>query len=183
MTARKSDEIKKLAGTFRPQRSLPPDFAALLEELPVPPKHLSDGAVAQWRALCPAVIELGISRCDLVAFALLCETLWTAEETRREIERDGYMIAAGKTGHRLHPSAPIMQAARAQAQTLLTQFHLTPRARVGTATEMEERRLCARGLMAEFLLIDADMVNASGTIRADGLDADIARLCDVPAHQ
>jgi P27 family predicted phage terminase small subunit len=134
MTSRKSNEVKHLAGTFRRQRALPPDFAALLEELPVPPKNLSDGAAAQWRALSPAVIELGISRCDLVAFALLCETLWTAEETRREIERDGYMIAAGKSGHRLHPSAPIMQAARVQAAALLTAFNLTPKSRIGITT-------------------------------------------------
>ncbi len=44
---------------------------------------------------------------------------------------------------------------------------------------IEEKRLCLRGLMAEYMLIDADMIDAPGTIRPDGLDADIALLCDV----
>jgi hypothetical protein len=48
---------------------------------------------------------------------------------------------------------------------------------------IEEHRLACRGLLASFLLIDPEMVDAPGTIRPDGLDADIARLCDVPALQ
>jgi hypothetical protein len=48
---------------------------------------------------------------------------------------------------------------------------------------IEEKRLCVRGLMAEYMLIDADMIDAPGTIRPDGLDADIALLCDVPPLQ
>ncbi len=94
---------------------------------------MSDGAAAQWRALSPAVIELGISRADLVAFGLLCETLATAEECRQQIATAGYMIAAGKSGHRLHPAVPVMEHARSQAQALLTAFHLTPKSRIGVA--------------------------------------------------
>ena len=45
---------------------------------------------------------------------------------------------------------------------------------------LEEQRLTVRSLMASFLLLDADMVNVPGRIRPDGMDADIARLCDVP---
>lgn len=52
-----------------------------------------------------------------------------------------------------------------------------------TDPDVEERRLCCRGLMSDYMLIDADDVGALGTIRADGLDRDIARLCDVPAIQ
>jgi hypothetical protein len=49
--------------------------------------------------------------------------------------------------------------------------------------ELEAARLACRGWLAQFLLLDADMVDAPGTIRPDGLDADIARLCGVTALQ
>jgi hypothetical protein len=51
------------------------------------------------------------------------------------------------------------------------------------ATEMEERRLCARALMADYMLLDLEMVGVPGTIRADGMDRDVAALCDVPSLQ
>jgi hypothetical protein len=51
------------------------------------------------------------------------------------------------------------------------------------AATIEEKRVCLRGFLASFLVIDADMVDATGTIRADGLDRDIAELCDVPVLQ
>lgn len=43
-------------------------------------------------------------------------------------------------------------------------------------------RLVTRELMVEFLLLDPSEV-AGGTSRADGLDSDIAALCDFPAVQ
>jgi hypothetical protein len=49
--------------------------------------------------------------------------------------------------------------------------------------EKEAKRLVLRAFMADFLLLDHDMVDAPGTIRADGLDADVAALCDVPVLQ
>jgi hypothetical protein len=49
--------------------------------------------------------------------------------------------------------------------------------------DVEERRRCARGLMADYMLLAPDMIGAPGTIRADGLDADIAALCDVSELQ
>ena len=45
-----------------------------------------------------------------------------------------------------------------------------------------EFRLCTRELMAEDPLIDRAAVNA-GTLRADGLDSDIAALCDISPVQ
>jgi hypothetical protein len=49
--------------------------------------------------------------------------------------------------------------------------------------EKEAKRLVVRAFMADYMLLDHDMVDAPGTIRADGLDADVAALCDVPALQ
>ena len=45
-----------------------------------------------------------------------------------------------------------------------------------------ETRSVARRAMAEMLLIPKASVNG-GTIRPDGIDSDIAALCDVPAVQ
>lgn len=49
-------------------------------------------------------------------------------------------------------------------------------------TEISEYRRVVREYMVEFLLLDRLNV-AGGDLRADGLDADIARLCDVPTLQ
>jgi len=55
-------------------------------------------------------------------------------------------------------------------------------ARSELVAEVGEQRRAVRGLMAEFLLIEASAIDGGG-VRADGLDADIAALCDVPAVQ
>ena len=55
---------------------------------------------------------------------------------------------------------------------------ITPEIRATAA----ETRSVARRAMAEMLLIPMVAVN-SGTIRPDGLDSDIAAICDVPAIQ
>jgi hypothetical protein len=44
------------------------------------------------------------------------------------------------------------------------------------AAAVEEKRQCVRSLMASFLLLDPDMIDAPGTIRADGLDRDVAAV-------
>jgi terminase small subunit-like protein len=64
---------------------------------------------------------------------LLAETLATAEQARLEVERDGFVIASGKSGHRSHPAIPVMEHSRTQAAALLDRFHLTPKSRVGAA--------------------------------------------------
>jgi P27 family predicted phage terminase small subunit len=131
MTARKSNQVKKLAGTFRPQREVSPDFLQQLAELPEPPEELPDGAKRQWLALAPAVCAAGIASADLAAFQLLTVTLATAEECRRQIEREGYTVPSSKFGSRSHPAVTTMQQSRAQAASLLQQFALTPRSRAG----------------------------------------------------
>jgi hypothetical protein len=47
---------------------------------------------------------------------------------------------------------------------------------------IERQRTITRDFMAQFFLIDAGAVNDC-TFRPDGLDHDIAALCDVPAVQ
>jgi hypothetical protein len=49
--------------------------------------------------------------------------------------------------------------------------------------ELEAKRLVTRAMLAEFLLLDADMVEDTGTIRPDGMDHDIAAVCGVPSLQ
>jgi hypothetical protein len=51
------------------------------------------------------------------------------------------------------------------------------------SAELEEMRLVLREMLADFLLLDPEMVDAPGTIRPDGLDQAVARLCDVPELQ
>ncbi len=49
--------------------------------------------------------------------------------------------------------------------------------------EREAKRLVLRAMLADFLLLDADEVDAPGTILPNGMDADIAAACGVQAVQ
>lgn len=126
---RKPDARKRVAGTFRKDRSKAKPPAKSVIRIPEPPEHLSEAARAEWRALAPRVCELRImTSADLRGFQMLCETLATASAAQAAIDRDG--VAIGEGGKvKSHPSLKTLEAARAGATRLLIEFGLTPRAR------------------------------------------------------
>jgi P27 family predicted phage terminase small subunit len=132
MPARKSAGRKSASGTLRHHRDPKSEQAPRLEEPPHPPAHLSDGAKREWRALAPAAWTIGtLTVADLVAFALLAETLATAEAARQTVAAEGFSVSTGDSGQKAHPAVGAMAAARGQARQLLDAFGLMPRSRQG----------------------------------------------------
>jgi P27 family predicted phage terminase small subunit len=130
MPARKSNARKSVNGSLRADRAPRAEPAQRVPEAPTPPAHLSDGAQAQWRALAPAAFELGtLATPDLVAFALLAETLATAESARQTVASEGFTVATADGGSKSHPAIRVMETARAQARPLLHSFGLMPLSR------------------------------------------------------
>jgi P27 family predicted phage terminase small subunit len=130
MPTRKSNARKTVNGSLRADRAPRAEPARRVPEAPLPPAHLSEGAQAQWRALAPAAFELGtLTTPDLVAFALLAETLATAESARQTVAREGFTVGTGDGGSKPHPAVRIMETARGQARPLLHSFGLMPLSR------------------------------------------------------
>jgi P27 family predicted phage terminase small subunit len=127
---RKSNLLKFSRRTLRTGRGPKEDLASRLNRAAPPPSMLSDRAKKEWRKLMPAVMAIGtISRCDLRAFQLLCETLATAVEAAELIEKEGMTILAGSGGRKAHPAIKVLEGARRHAGSLLESFGLTPRGR------------------------------------------------------
>ena len=129
---RRSDSAKQLSGTARPCRDPKADPAARLTEVPDAPETLSDSAKVQWYRVAPAAVALGtLSEADFAAFALLCETLATADEARAVVAREGFLVPTENGGQKAHAAIKVLETARNQARGLLSDFGLTPRGRQG----------------------------------------------------
>lgn len=90
MTTRKSAATKKLHGTDRRDRGLPPPVATVAADVAHPPATLSTAARDEWAALAPAAIALRtLDSTSTRAFAMLCEQLALAEKARAEIATAG----------------------------------------------------------------------------------------------
>jgi P27 family predicted phage terminase small subunit len=132
MPSHRSEFSKLLAGTSRSDRDPKSDPAARLMETPEAPEYLSDNAKIHWCRVAPAAVALGtLSEADFAAFALLCETLATAEEARTVVARDGFLVPTENGGQKAHAAIKVLETARNQARGLLSDFGLSPRGRQG----------------------------------------------------
>ena len=130
MNPKTSQELKKLRGTDRADRQRPIAAGERLKEPPEAPDTLSPGAVQEWKALAPVLVELGtVCRGDLRAFEQLCETLATANALQAAIETEGVLIKTGTGSFKTNPAQRSLETARNQATRLFTEFGLTPKAR------------------------------------------------------
>jgi P27 family predicted phage terminase small subunit len=127
---RKSNEQKRLAGTYRKDRDVKPTAGERLTEAPEAPDAMSRGAVQEWEALAPVLVKLGtICRGDLRAFEQLCETLATANALQSVIEAEGILLKMGNGAYKTNPAQKSLEVARAQAMRMYDQFGITPKAR------------------------------------------------------
>jgi P27 family predicted phage terminase small subunit len=127
---RRTNLAKLRTNTLRKGRGPKADMAARLFRAVPPPANMSERAKAEWKRLMPVVIALGtMSRCDLRAFQLLCETLATATEAAELVAKQGMTIPTGSGGRKAHPALRVLADARRHAGTQLESFGLTPKGR------------------------------------------------------
>ena len=132
MVARKSDQLKLVSGTFRPDRARDlPRFAA---EVPRPPASLSQAARGYWKELAGLlrqgrVLTVG----DRQGLALLCEALALHRAATAVVAKEGMTYEtvneAGVTMVRPRPEIAIGDAAWKNAMRGLAAFGLTPASR------------------------------------------------------
>jgi len=124
-------ETKRLRGSFRQSRERGGiEAGARLSEAPLPPNTLSVGAVAEWGALAPVLVDLELlTRADLRTLELCCETLATATALETTIRAEGFTIAAATGGQKSHPCLKALETTRNAALRMLSDFGLSPKAR------------------------------------------------------
>jgi P27 family predicted phage terminase small subunit len=127
---RKSNEQKRLAGTYRKDRDVKPTAGERLTEAPEAPDAMSQGARQEWKALAPVLVELGIlTRGDLRAAEQLCETLATANALQAIIAAEGVLLKMGNGAYKTNPAQRSLEVARNQAMRMYDAFGITPKAR------------------------------------------------------
>lgn len=142
---------KLINGSVRADRLPRPDNARRLDNVPRPPKHLSDLARAEWRKLAPVAHGLRtLTSADLRAFELLCETLASETQAPEAIAREGISAPTRDGGAKPHPGVKIMETARAQAHRLLDDFGLTPKGRQGVDTKPIRKPSAADAYLNKF---------------------------------
>ena len=127
---KRSTQLKKLSGTYRPDRERPKGAGDRLTETPEPPDSLSYGARKEWEALAPVLVEMGtVCRADLRAFEQLTETLATQVALQAIISSEGVLIKTGTGSHKTNPAMRSLETARNQAARMYEQFGITPKSR------------------------------------------------------
>lgn len=123
-------ETKRLKGTDRPSREMGHiDPSTALTDVPEPPDTLSEGAVPEWNALTPLLVESGVLRAaDLRALALCCETLAIVTDLETAIRKDGFTIPAGNGARKAHPALKALETQKNAAHRMLGDFGLNPKA-------------------------------------------------------
>jgi P27 family predicted phage terminase small subunit len=130
MRYRTPDGRKKVAGTFRPDRSKRQPKADRLKTVPPAPKHLTELARRQWSQIAPLIAEQRtLSPADLPALEQFSCTLATVAQAQAVVEAEGMTIRLDNGAVRCHPAVKILETARAQALRWCVEFGITPRAR------------------------------------------------------
>jgi P27 family predicted phage terminase small subunit len=130
--ARKSAASKALSGTSRPcrERAALELTANRLIDVPKPPVGMTSAEKTAWGRFMPSIVALGTATAaDIPALRLLAETLATADQAKKQLDRDGLVLMNAAGGARSHPALEALGKARAQAERLMGHFGMYPRAR------------------------------------------------------
>ena len=132
MSARKSDALKAVLGTFRPDRAR--DIPRFTPAVPRPPATLSPTARGFWKELASLLCQGRVLTVgDRQGLTLLCEALALHRAATAVITAQGMTYEtvneAGVTMIRPRPEIAIADAAWKNCMRGLTAFGLTPAAR------------------------------------------------------
>lgn len=146
---RKPTALKKISGTLQKCRTNANEPQPIVA-LPAPPEHLSARGADIFREHAALVAQMGVvSLGDGTALALLAARLEEVEVYSAVIEDLGHVQATktqrGETVIRARPEVAMRSDAMRHAQSLLTEFGLTPAARskVSASAPKEENPFAA----------------------------------------
>lgn len=101
-----------------------------------PPAHLNEEARAEWRRVAPELERMGLlTKIDGTAFAGYCQTYAIWAEASRNVEKHGMIFKAPSGYPQVNPFLSIARTALAEATKFMTEFGMTPAARVRIKVE------------------------------------------------
>ncbi len=124
----KPTALKKLQGTYRPDRAARNEVTPQLGEPPCP-RSLTGEARAEWRRVAPELVRLQVlAIVDAGRLADYCRAHALAIKAAGKAAQQGEVIETER-GPARNPWHVIAQEARAQARLLAQEFGLTPSSR------------------------------------------------------
>ncbi len=154
---RKPTSHHKQTGYFRPSRH---GNLALPVEIPPAPKDLSKTAKATWEVVTEQLLAAGlVSRIDLHALRLLCESMDLYLIATQEIRKHGVTIlqemTSGAQKRVVNPAIRVRSDAWRQVVILLKQFGMSPAARTGLRTGEAGNDTDDQALIAQILRLES----------------------------
>lgn len=125
----KPSKLKKLQGTYRPDRASRKELAPP-PGTPARPDWLDEYATTEWDRVVPQLAACGIL-CDVdgAALANYCAAVSLAVQATQAYQADGLMIDGPNEHQVKHPMIQVAKEARAQARLLGAECGLTPSSR------------------------------------------------------
>jgi P27 family predicted phage terminase small subunit len=128
---RKTDEQKKLEGTFRKDRSTADSvkFVAITKT-PDAPDSFDDVATEVWNTICGELIKLGILQSiDIYQLQIICNEMSIYWKCINEIGSD-FTIDTGTGSKKVNPLYTVATQSLNNANRLAAQYGFTPAARM-----------------------------------------------------
>jgi len=139
----KPSALKKLEGTYRPNRARREAFPELPDDL-IPPDWLSEPAQAKWHELAPVLADNGLlTECDLDTLAIYCATWVRWKDAEAALQREGMTTTAQSGYKQVSPFYTIASKSQAELRALADRLGLNPsaRSRISIQPETEKEEL------------------------------------------
>ena len=129
--APKPTAIKRIAGTYRPDRSAANEpQPEIPERTPSVPSHLSEAARAEWYRVAKELHGLGLlTRIDVTALAAYCETFATWVEALDKCREMGLIVKSPNGFPIQNPYLSVASQAEKRMRQWLGEFGMTPSSR------------------------------------------------------
>jgi P27 family predicted phage terminase small subunit len=127
--------VKKLRGTDRKDRTneAEPEFDA---SSVLPPDELEGDALACWRDTAPMLLRAGVLReSDRRALEMLCREWAVYREAQRKVDSSGMLVKAPSGYPMQNPYITIANKAFRNAQSMMSEFGLTPSSRTRVSSD------------------------------------------------
>lgn len=123
-------EMKRLAGNPG-RRALNNAEPTPDVELPQPPAHLNDVALAEWKRISAELIALKVvSKIDATALAMYCDAYARWVDASNALQKEGMIITSSKGFKSMSPYVRIVNQTLVLMKAMLVEFGMTPASRV-----------------------------------------------------
>jgi P27 family predicted phage terminase small subunit len=139
MTVRKPTDLKRLQGTYRPDRDSANGPNPGTAGISMPRGVLPASARRAWRAWGPELERLGLlTGLDLPLFMLTCLWAGLAADAARLLREDGIITRDGSGREAKNRAVSVLRVASSELRQLAGRFGLTPADRASLHLSVEE---------------------------------------------